>query len=206
MSIYHTHHCCHCYLKERARKGDWEIAKLVGIATYAQLLDSAPGLFEPIADVRNNGNSASSLTSFNNMSIEPTFMNKLHHKCIKNLMYIFPNITQNDKIPAPPNLVSTILADEHMTAEQLKCLLFDAVDGINAHPILEPLIHSSTSYNKPELTLGQIFIIFMVLTIIITIFVILFFLIASKISPNILIKMTPTRSKWSFNLTPRTKL
>jgi len=44
---------CICDLKRWSRRNsDWPIAKLVGSATYAQLLDAGPGLFEPFTDWR----------------------------------------------------------------------------------------------------------------------------------------------------------
>lgn len=117
-------------------KSDWNIAQLVGIATYGQLLDAAPGLFQPFPDIRANGDSSS--------SIAPLFGMRT------------PIAPESRTVPFPPNVVSTYLADGHLTPADLKRLLINAANGHGVDPRIEALVGSSPSYKSPELSLSEI--------------------------------------------------
>lgn len=145
---------CICDLLSFSRKyTDWPIAKCVGSATYAQLLDAAPGLFEPFPDWRSDGNTASSLSRF---SPNP-------FKTIK-----VPNSGEKeDEVPPPPNLISTILAEGYLTAPELKRLLIKASQGNGIDPRIETIIATSVPYSYPEMTLGEILITFILYSLII---------------------------------------
>jgi hypothetical protein len=181
---------CICDLRAFAHgHSDWLIARLVGGATYAQLLDCSPGLYEPFPDFRTDGNSATSLPSF--LSRRMTRSSSFSKKCKKN--------NPDDEVPIPPNLVSTVLSDDNLTPADLKRLLIQAAHAYfvcsykcdpgcccggemnsdmtapciksrsRIDPRIEPLLHSSNSYYYPQLNLGDIFLIFIVFSFIISI-------------------------------------
>lgn len=150
---------CICDLRKKANTfNDWKIAQLVGVATYAQLLDAAPGLFTPFPDHRSDGNSSSSIISFRTPmgGCSPI---------------IHGWICREKEIPPPPNLVSTILANGEITLGELKRQLIRASLGLPYDPYINPLIGTSKSYSKPELTLGEIISSFIIYTIIFSIII-----------------------------------
>ncbi len=143
---------CVCDIALFARcSGDWPIARAVGVATYAQLLDAGPGLFEPIPDVRSGGRSASSLLggSFTNM-ISRRFSPDASDPTKSG----FPG--PESAIPSPPNLVSTVLAEGELSPAELKRLLIVYTQTGCADPRIHPLIGSSRAYRDPEDSLAAV--------------------------------------------------
>jgi len=134
---------CICDLRA-ARVSDWAIARRVGAATYAQLLDHAPGLFEPFPDFRTNGNTTAAVAVL---------------ECPAALRgRTGPGgwISREDEAPPPPNLVSTVLAEGALSPADLKRALLRAAAGRPCDPLVRPLLRSSRAYRSPELTLGEI--------------------------------------------------
>lgn len=150
---------CICDLEKHAiARSDWAIARLVGAATYAQLLDAAPGLFEPFEDWRSDGGSANSLHRF-----IPTIFGASKKKLVEE------NTPAADAVPYPPNLVSTVLGNGDLSAPQLKRLLIKAALGKGLDPRIEPLVATSIMYSYPVSTLGEIFFIFVLLAVLFSI-------------------------------------
>jgi hypothetical protein len=140
---------CVCDLRRLAASAsDWEIAILVGAATYGQLLDAGPGLFEPFSDFRSDGGGAASIAS--------VCFQKTCHRRGGVLVAADTPLPRDVLSPPPPNLVSTLLADGALTIGDLKRLLVRAASGRGVSPLIEPLVASSVSYRHPELTLGEI--------------------------------------------------
>jgi hypothetical protein len=115
--------------KKKNRNLDWNIAKLVGVDTYSQLIHSCPKLYEPFKELTNNY-SLNDIVNYDNNNL---FINH------------------------PPNLVSTLLVDSYLTPVQLKKLLIKATMG-DVDPRIETLINSSNSYSYNELELSELFI------------------------------------------------
>ena len=188
------------FLKRHAKWAtDWPIAQLVGSATYAQLQDNAPGLFEPFPDWRSRGNTSSSLkTFFDERHLGILWNRRPGMPCEKynKIGCVFKSKDircknhctggieildfAEDRVPGPPNLVSTVILESGLCPLELKCLLIEAVRTGKIDPRIDPLIRSSTSYNNPELTPGQILYQTVAITVLV-LFVILFFIkIASE--------------------------
>lgn len=145
---------CVCDLKSHAiARSDWAIARLVGSATYAQLLDAAPGLFEPFHDWRSDGGSANSLQRF-----IPTIFGASKTKLVRE------TAVETDAVPFSPNLVSTVLAEGNLTTPDLKRLLINAALGKGLDPRIEPLVNSSIMYSYPIASLGEIVATFVTIT------------------------------------------
>lgn len=166
---------CICDLKRWARRNsDWPIAKLVGSATYAQLMDVGPGLFEPFTDWRSDGNTSSSIGPLSNWNSKTTLLNTSPDNRVGGL-------TKEEHVPPPPNLVSTVLAEGYLTVPDLKRLLIKAASSCESRkrevlkehidPRIEMLIGSSTSYTHPELTLGEILVTFSFITVIVSVLI-----------------------------------
>lgn len=151
---------CICDLRKISHQySDWAIARLTGVATYAQLLDAAPGLFEAFPDLRSDGNSGSSISAFNGPGTFRTHQGP-------------PGwIPRESEAPPPPNLVSTVLVEGLVTPADLKRALIRASLGRSYDPVVKPLIYSSRSYRYPELTLGEIVTIFVFYALIFSIFI-----------------------------------
>lgn len=151
---------CICDLRTLPRD-DWNIAKLIGVSTYAQLLDAGPGLFEPFPDMRSDGNVASSIQPINAV--------------LKNLNQLKPMIgggwlPREIESPPPPNLISTLLVEGDLSPACLKRLLINAVNGYGPiDPRIESIIHSSRSYRSPELSLGEIVAMFVFYSIVVSV-------------------------------------
>ncbi len=181
------------YLKKHARWAtDWPIAKLLGSATYAQLHDNAPGLFEPFPDWRSKGNSSSSIKTFFDDRHMGVLWNRRpgmpcekynHVNCVLKNKGISCNTHDTcipgvynfveDKVPGPPNLVSTVLLEGELSPLKLKCLLIEAVKNNSVDPRIEPLVRSSTSYCSPELTPGEIMFNTVLITVLVLLVIIL---------------------------------
>ena len=166
---------CICDIRHHAKtNSDWPIARLIGSATYAQLLDAAGGLFETFPDFRSDGNSASSISSLGKNSVAARVTGdrrsgSLTSAPVLNNSHIGNGfITKENTVPPPPNLVSTLLVDGELTPADMKRLLVIAVKTGEIDPRIERLIDSSTSYAFPELTLGQIFAKFAIYTLIVS--------------------------------------
>ena len=148
---------------------DWSIAQLVGVETYVQLLDSAPGLFEPFPEVRTDGDCARSISYFSS-STSTAAANAL-----------LGDLPSLEKRKIAPNLVSTVLVDGDLTPEDMKRLLIRAVHIaarakredisfqtalLEIDPRIISLVGSSRSYKSPELSLGEIVLAFTFYTIV----------------------------------------
>jgi hypothetical protein len=106
---------CVCDLRRWGRKySDWPIARLVGAATYAQLVDSAPGLFEVFPDLRSDGGASSiaTLTSADHALEQRGFCGGL--------------LSREKEAPPPPSAVSALLAGGELTPADLKRMLICA--------------------------------------------------------------------------------
>lgn len=149
---------CVCDLRAFARAhSDWPIAILVGSATYAQLLDAGPGLFEPFPYGRHDGSGMSSVAPLNGD----------HHRVARcaSTSTTSTNLAGGAlpvefASPPPPNLVSTILADGHVTVGDLKRRLLRAAAATTTKcgfndDVLAPIIGSSVSYRGPVLTIAE---------------------------------------------------
>jgi hypothetical protein len=158
---------CVCDLRSFARShSDWPIAVMVGAATYGQLLDAAPGLFEPFPDYRARGNSANSIQS---VSYEKS-------KIVCDSKIVSPEwISKEASNPTPPNFVSTFLVEKGLSVADMKRLLIRAVWGNDADPRISDLVASSRSYRNPELSLFEIVITFAIYAVIVTIIISFFF-------------------------------
>lgn len=151
---------CICDLRKLSNSySDWSIARLTGVATYAQLLDVGPGLFEAFPDMRSDGNSASAVTAFSAIG-----------SC-RGRQGPAGWIPREAEAPPPPNLVSTVLAEGSITVPDLKRALVRATLGRSYDPIISPLIRSSRSYRFPELNLGEIVAAFITYAVIFSIFI-----------------------------------
>jgi hypothetical protein len=197
----HKNERCLCDLRKHSKwSSDWPIAKLVGTATYAQLLDAAPGMFEPFPDWRSDGNTASSILSISDTK-GPVFTQMLNHKCLERIYEIVPLITKEDKVPYPPNLVSTVLVEGELSTAELKRLLIQAAAGDCVDPRIEPLVGSSMEYSNPELTLGEILGSFVIYTLLVSLVLVTGIWILSSM-PKTFTSITP-RPMNSSRLRPR---
>lgn len=151
---------CICDLRKLSGQySDWTIARLTGVATYAQLLDVGPGLFEAFPDMRSDGNAGSSLSAFNGVG------------SFRGRQGPAGWISREAEAPPPPNLVSTVLVDGGMSVADLKRALVRATLGRSYDPVIKPLFHSSRSYRYPELTLGEIVAAFVFYALVFSVFI-----------------------------------
>lgn len=151
---------CICDLSRHASTcSDWKIAQLVGSATYAQLLDAAPGLFEPFPDYRTDGNTTVDLPSVYGLA-------RILRTCNDGED---GSLLQEDSVAPPPNLVSTLLVDGDVTPANLKRMLINATRCAPAAECVAPLVNSSRCYNAPSMTLAEVFAHFCILAVVISI-------------------------------------
>ena len=147
-------------------KSDWPIARLVGSATYAQLMDSAPGLYEPFGDWRGTGSSSTSLRALLG-SFGLNMIMMLNNDCTdENVARLVPPEVY---VPTPPNLVSTVLYDGNISGLDLKTLLINACESGEIDERIGPLVGSSIAYTNPVLTLGEIVLCFAVVAAVVSI-------------------------------------
>lgn len=152
---------CVCDLRKWAKShSDWPIAKLVGNFTYKQLLDNAPGLFEPFPDFTNDGNCPSSITSLTSVEYTMTEMRRRS----KNMANLFAG-------PQPtPNFVSTLLVDGFNMGDIKRKLIYIATGGKDKFGCsVDTLIGQTRGYSFPELSLGEIVCSFCVYAVIVSV-------------------------------------
>lgn len=174
---------CICDLRKWAHtNSDWPIARVVGSATYAQLCDSSPGLYESFPDFRSNGYAASSNAAISNSDATGAFRIKA-------------KLTKEDEAPPPPNSVSVYLAEGVVSPADLKRKLiieaaskipkpgFSTVfsnpngrDAADEDPI-EPagwaareLLGTSRIYRNPELNVGEVTTFFVIMALVVSVF------------------------------------
>lgn len=157
---YDSECVCDLHLESNA-KTDWAIARLVGTATYAQLLDAGPGLFHPFEDWRSDGGAMTTPFHIGPLRLFGGVVEETDHE-----------VVATDAVPFPPNLVSTVLADGLLTVPGLKRLLLDAAYRcLPPDPRIEPLIHTTIEYTYPIVTVAEILLTFVVVTLVVSVVV-----------------------------------
>ena len=169
---------CICDLRKWSKSNsDWPIASVVGSATYAHLLDSSPGLYEPFTDFRSCGYAASA--------------NAVPQKSGMFRIQAQKSVSKEDEAPPPPNFVSTVLAEGAVSPADLKRRLIveaavrlckpglctpEASDNDGYLYGVEPATHAarllvgtSHRYRSPELNLGEVFAFFLTITLVVAI-------------------------------------
>lgn len=142
---------CICDLRAFAKcHSDWPIAMIVGVRTYAQLCDAAPGLFEPFPDVSRSDREHTATT------VSLVFLNGGNQVEADDIVQ---RIVHSRPGP-PPNDISGMLSsfDGTLTMPDVKRLLIRATwDPQNADARIAPLLLSSIGYKNPQSSLAELF-------------------------------------------------
>lgn len=171
--------CPFCEFVKNRKKSDWPIVKLVGSLTYGQILDHFPGLYEPFNEIRNIGDSMSSImlnpfiANCQNTHSHRLGLNVNHKNRINNTTLDIYDL----KAPYPPNLVSSVFLDSEVKECEFKYMLCNAADKKFVDKRIEPLINSSQSYNSHEFSLYET----VEVTVIYTLLILGVFIIYNKI-------------------------
>lgn len=173
--------CEYCtYLKECRKDYDLELYRKIGSATYSQLIDHFPGVFnEKYADHRNNGDSLSYTHFFSNIfsnlydlvytggninyEVSSKRLGLPYQKVKCEYFGIENNIhTFIDKFPFPPNFISSYVLDyqdgesscnnddTYIEGCKFKFLMIKDIIENEIDIGFKSMVESSTVYNNPE--------------------------------------------------------
>lgn len=162
-----------------------EIFRKIGSASYTQLCEALPNIFnEKYCEYRNNGDSLSYIQSFflnrynlifRNGSIRRNSNNSLLSSSNKvfNFDLSEDTYTFDDCVPLYSNFVSaTLLTSEIKNKCKLRYILIkEIIEEDNNFNFFKELINSSQTYNSPELKYGDIFFISIITTVLIIVLI-----------------------------------
>ena len=162
--------CDSCSFIKTHRCHDIFIFRLVGAATYGQLLDHFPGLYEPFVDYRSKGFSSSSLTNFNFYHYKEHNENDYHvslpySKSVfmdpcndKEILSQIPKLYFDEEFisPTPPNLVSSVFLESGLEPCEFKTLLLKYGLDVYHDKRVEGLVSSSRCYKEPKSSLYDV--------------------------------------------------